>query len=81
VRLALAGFMAVTSWVHSNEIAGLATLRRAGEVLSSTDSVVVSVLNAIPPAWLYGGAIVGFGLYAMLFGLGAVAYRTLYAQR
>jgi hypothetical protein len=81
VRLALAGFMSVTSWVHSNGIAGLATLHRAGEVYSSTDSVVVAVLNAIPPLWLYGAAVVAIALYAALFGLSAVAYRTLYAPR
>lgn len=39
------------------------------------------VLEAIPPVWLYGGAAVGFVLYAVLFGLGTFAYRTLYVQR
>lgn len=36
-----------------------------------------SVLSTIPPLWLYGGLTLLAGLYASLFGLGAVAYRTL----
>jgi hypothetical protein len=40
-----------------------------------------SVLHAIPPMWLYGGAAFGFALYAVLFGLSTFAYRTLYVQR
>jgi hypothetical protein len=40
-----------------------------------------SVLHAIPPMWLYGGATFGFALYAVLFGLSTFAYRTLYVQR
>lgn len=39
------------------------------------------VLRHVPALWLYG-AIAGFvGLYATLFGVGATAYRTLYANR
>jgi hypothetical protein len=37
--------------------------------------------RAVPPLWFYGGIAVVFALYAMLFGLGAAAYKTLYAQR
>jgi hypothetical protein len=32
----------------------------------------------IPSQWLYAGLLVGALLYAVLFGLGAFAYRTLY---
>jgi hypothetical protein len=35
----------------------------------------------IPTLWLYGGVAFVAGLYAMLFGLGATAYRTLWAHR
>lgn len=39
------------------------------------------LLRSIPPIWLYG-SLAGFALvYATLFGLGATAYRTLYANR
>ncbi|MBX3736964.1 MAG: hypothetical protein KF715_09765 [Candidatus Didemnitutus sp.] len=36
------------------------------------------VLGGIPAPWLYGGIAVVAMLYASFFGLGAVAYRTLY---
>lgn len=36
------------------------------------------IVDAVPPAWLYGLMAVGALLYATLFGLGAVAYRALY---
>ncbi len=39
-----------------------------------------SMVNAIPPVYLYGGIAVVVGLYVTLFGLGAAAYRTLYAN-
>jgi hypothetical protein len=35
----------------------------------------------IPTLWLYGAVAFVAGLYAMLFGLGATAYRTLWAHR
>jgi hypothetical protein len=38
------------------------------------------VINAIPPLWLYGGLAVVAAAYAVLFGLGAAAYRTLFAS-
>lgn len=37
-----------------------------------------SIVASIPTLWLYGGLAVIASLYASLFGLGAVAYRTLY---
>lgn len=39
------------------------------------------VYHAIPPVWLYGGLAVFACVYLALFGLGATAYRTLYANR
>ncbi len=41
----------------------------------------VTVYRAIPPLWLYGGLAAVAALYAALFGLGATAYRLLYANR
>lgn len=40
-----------------------------------------AVLRAIPPLWLYGGLAFVATMYVALFGLGAAAYRTLYATR
>jgi hypothetical protein len=39
------------------------------------------LLHGIPAPWLYGGLAGVTALYLILFGLGATAYRTLYAHR
>jgi hypothetical protein len=39
------------------------------------------VFRNIPPLWLYGGLAFFTTMYLALFGLGAAAYRTLYATR
>jgi hypothetical protein len=62
---------------------GFIKLASAGvmSVVELVRSLVSFVLDAIPPVWLYSGAVVGFVLYAVLVGLGTFAYRTLYVQR
>ena len=42
---------------------------------------VALVGRNIPTLWLYGTVAFVAGLYAMLFGLGAAAYRTLWTHR
>lgn len=42
---------------------------------------VSATIRGIPSLWLYGGLALVGSLYAALFGLGAAAYRTLYASR
>lgn len=81
IKLALAGFMSVVDFVHSSDVVGVTALHRTGEAFSTTVSLGETVLHAIPATWLYAGAAVGFALYAVLFGLGTFAYRTLYVQR
>lgn len=44
-------------------------------------SSLAMVARSLPPLWLYGGLGVLAALYIALFGLGAAAYRTLYADR
>ena len=39
------------------------------------------LLRQIPTWWLYGAVAFVAGLYAMLFGLGAAAYRTFWSHR
>jgi predicted anti-sigma-YlaC factor YlaD len=81
VRLALAGVMSVSNFVSTADVMGVDALHRTGEAVSTTVSLGELLLHAIPPVWLYAGAAVGFTLYAVLFGLGTFAYRTLYVQR
>jgi hypothetical protein len=40
-----------------------------------------AALRSLPSLWVYGGIAVLAGLYLMLFGASAAAYRTLYASR
>jgi len=83
VWLAVAGFLSVTSYLGAGEIAGtaLSWVRVGSNAASLMISAGTFVLHAIPPAWLYAAAVVAFVSYAMLFGLGTVAYRTLYVER
>jgi len=81
IRLALAGVMSLTDLVSTADVAGVDTFHRTGQAVSTTVSLGELLFHAIPPVWLYAGAAVGFTLYAVLFGLGTFAYRTLYVQR
>lgn len=49
--------------------------------MSAVTTSVALVVHSIPPLWLYGGAALFAAMYAMLFGISAAAYRTLYASR
>lgn len=79
-----------TVWVMSGaEGAYLAaTLTREFAWITRISAAVVGIgefcavlLRSIPPVWLYGGLAALAAVYATLFGLGATAYRTLYANR
>jgi hypothetical protein len=63
-----AGALAM-SWIHP----AVAATAWAGEFSAF-------LVRVIPPAWLYGVFAAGAMLYAVLFGLGAAAYRTLYLR-
>jgi hypothetical protein len=49
-------------------------------IVAGAGSLSASLVRAIPPIWLYEGVAVAMLLYAMLFALGAAAYRTLWAD-
>jgi len=57
--------------------ANLAWFDAVGVVSAALADSVRIVTRSIPPLWLYGGLTLVAGLYATLFGLGAVAYRAL----
>jgi hypothetical protein len=52
----------------------------AMSVIEFAAGMVSVVERSIPATWLYVSLGVAALLYAMLFGLGAAAYRTLYLQ-
>jgi hypothetical protein len=57
------------SWAHP-----------AAVLMASAGNLVTVLVRTVPPDWLYA-IIAGCAvLYAVLFGLGAVVYRTLYLQ-
>lgn len=62
----------------ATQLGWLEALRTVAEALGGS---VAAVLRALPPLWLYSGLAILAALYAALFGLGAAAYRTLYADR
>jgi hypothetical protein len=43
--------------------------------------IIALIGRDIPAWWLYGAAAFVAGLYAMLVGVGAAAYRTLWTNR
>jgi hypothetical protein len=50
-------------------------------VLAATAGNLITLLaRIVPPAWAYAGIAAATLLYAVLFGLGAAVYRTLYLQ-
>jgi hypothetical protein len=49
-------------------------------IAATAGSLLTLLARAVPPAWAYAGLAVGAMLYALLFGLGAAMYRTLYLQ-
>lgn len=68
------GFMqqlGVHSWSWAQPVIG---------VTAAIGSVASRAIGLVPPLFIYLVLIVGASLYALLFGLGAFAYRTLYLQ-
>jgi len=56
-------------------------LRSDWSFIASLNDTLHVVLNAIPSPWLYGSlAVIGL-MYATLFGIGSVAYRTFNQER
>lgn len=49
--------------------------------IAGTGELCGVVFRAIPPLWLYGSLAALGALYVALLGIGATAYRTLYASR
>lgn len=55
-------------------------LQQMQSMLVSLGNVGEALFRSIPSLWLYGGLAAVAMAYVTLFGLGAAAYRTLYAQ-
>jgi hypothetical protein len=85
VPFVVSGLVSVLTMAHSGEVPLVGPvmfrLRTVAEAASATASLVELVARSVPPSWIYGAATCALGLYALLFGLGTVAYRSLYANR
>jgi hypothetical protein len=75
IRLAFLGGATAAAGVRS-----LSWARQVGTLADSGGSLAALLARTAPPLWLYEGIAVCGVLYAILFGLGAAAYRTLYIQ-
>ncbi|HVS53254.1 MAG TPA: hypothetical protein VHD62_12935 [Opitutaceae bacterium] len=64
--------------IFAPQFARLQALASLGRVAGD---FVAGILGGIPPLWLYGGLATVATLYVAFFGLGTIAYRTLYAER
>lgn len=63
-------FSTQVSWIQS-----------VSAVFAGIGNFFGTLYRSIPPLWLYGGLALVATLYTALFGLGAAAYRMLYANR
>lgn len=78
--------MALQADVDSAQVNGMLApvLNWGGRIVAVARGLadfIALVGRNIPTLWLYGAVAFVAGLYAMLFGLGATAYRTLWAHR
>jgi hypothetical protein len=73
--LAITGVAAAAANVRS-----LVWAREIGMLMASSGSLLTLLARIAPPLWLYEVIAFCGVLYAVLFGLGAVLYRTLYLQ-
>ena len=76
---AMGGFQASeVTHIFSTQLSWLEAI--IGAVRGTGESFAILLRN-IPSIWLYGIIAVVAGYYAMLFSLGATAYRALYSHR
>jgi hypothetical protein len=75
IRLAFLGGATTVAGVRS-----LSWVRELGALTASAANFTELLAHTVPPTWAYIGIAVCAILYAVLFGLGAAGYRTLYLQ-
>ena len=82
-KLAFLGGATAVAGVHSLHESGALSVswaRPAAVLVASAWNLAALLMRAAPPTWLYVGIAICAVLYAVLFGLGAAVYRTLYLQ-
>jgi hypothetical protein len=76
----LAGLSLTSGVAHQFDAQGWSWAHPVIGVLTAIGGVASLAISLVPPLFIYLVLIVGALLYVLLFGLGAVAYRTLYLQ-
>jgi hypothetical protein len=78
----LGGAAAVTAVraLHDSGVLSPSWVREAAVLMAWAGNLAAVSVRTVPPVWLYEIIAACAVLYAVLFGLGAVAYRTLYLQ-
>jgi hypothetical protein len=76
---ALAEFDRALSSVQANSL--MASLPQIGRWFEIAGSVVVIVAGSASSVWIYGGLAAIAATYVVLFGVTAIAYRTLFSVR
>ncbi len=91
--LVICGALVATMFLGSGAaVAGLSSLlesgspslfwaRQIGVLMVSAGNLMALLARTLPLTWLYQGIAVCAVLYAVLFGLGAAVYRTLYLHQ
>lgn len=74
-----------TEWLFGRSASTLSgiesDLSPAAASVKATASAFSFIAHNIPSIWIYGAIAVMAVMYVVLFGIGAAAYRTLYANR
>jgi hypothetical protein len=66
--------------LHDSGALSPSWLRDVGVLGAAAGNLAMLLARTVPPSWAYQGVAVCAALYVVLFGLGAVCYRTLYLQ-
>jgi hypothetical protein len=83
VKLALVEGAAAVGGVralHESGALSPAWLRDVTVLGTAAGNLAMLLARTVPPSWAYQGVAVCAALYVVLFGLGALFYRTLYLQ-
>jgi hypothetical protein len=83
IRLAFMEGAVAVAGVHSLHESGvlpLSWVRDVGVLAAAAGNLMALLARTAPPSWVYEGIAVCAVLYAVLFGLSAAVYRTLFLQ-
>jgi hypothetical protein len=77
---ALVGVALIGGIAALDEIGSLPLTHQALAIVTTAADLAALVARYAPPSWVYDLIVLCAVLYGVLFGLGAVVYRTLYLQ-